>query len=167
MVCEQSNNIADLVRDGDYIVALHELKNSVSTPSELSIAALSARLDDLMDVLEIRPDRPLEENYNAISAKPIVALRVARFAAELAPLVQEVDPEQEHLLNVLRRDMILGVAGIPATLDEDAVRGYARHSIDLMYCLLGALSDVAATAPEVTKKRALENYSRASGFVFG
>lgn len=166
MVSDPRYAVPGLVRNGDYIVAVHHLKNSVLAPSELSIAALSARLDGLIDVLGVRIDLPLDENLDAILEKPVVALRASRFAAELAQLVQGMDPEQEHLLNTLRRDMLLGVAGIPAALDEDAVRRCVQDSIDLVYCLLGALSDVAATAPEATKKEALEHYSRVSGYVF-
>ena len=166
MVSEPRYVVPDLVRNGDFIVAVHHLKNSVSAPSELSIAALSARLDDLIDVLGVRIDLPLDQNLDAILEKPVAALRAARFAAELGQSVQGMDPDQEHLLNTLRRDMLLGVAGIPAALDEDTVLRCARDSIDLVYCLLGSLSDVAASAPEETKKEALEHYSRVSGYVF-
>lgn len=166
MAAEADYLIPSLIRDGDYILAIFELKESVSGFSKLGVAALSVRLDGLLDVLRYRLDHPLSENRNAILENPIVALRAAKIACELAKMVGKQDPEQGHILNKLRRDLLLGVAGITDDLVEEDIRRCARDSVDLIYCLLGALSDAAASAPEDEKQNALGSYSKASRIVF-
>ena len=61
---------------------------------------------------------------------------------------------------------LLGVAGIRPTLDEEDLTRCMHDCRDLVYCLVGALSDVASTTPSAQKREAMDRYRRVCAIVF-
>ena len=161
----------ELQRNGDFIVALHQLKQSTRKDlhSDGDATALAEQLDRLLAIAGIRADRLGDECISGAAANPVPAMRAATVAARLAVVLSGSEPrdsQQEYGLNLLRLDLLLGVAGIQPTLEEGDLTRCMRDCRDLVYCLVGALSDVAATASPGQKREAMERYSRTCGIVF-
>lgn len=160
--------LTELRRNGDFIVAIEHLlrSNDEQLPGDLTSGNLSDQLETLLSVAGLRVGVHLNENSDAITAHPIIALRAAVVAARLARKIHNHSPQQALSLNLLRRDILFGVSGINQSLEQDAIRRCASDYEKLAYCLAGALSDVASGSPESAKKEALESYSRLCSIVF-
>jgi hypothetical protein len=160
--------VPELRRNGDFYVALEELKRSTEKDPRhgREAVALSEQLDRLLSLAGFRVDRPGNETISAAAANPLPAMRAASAAARLAIALGGRDPQQEQGLNLLRVDLLLGVAGIRPTLDEEDLTRCMNDARDLVYCLVGALSDAASTAPPTQRPEAMERYSRVCGIVF-
>jgi hypothetical protein len=133
----QAYQLTELRRDGDFIVALEHLIQSTDEglPNDLNTAALSGQLEKLLSLDGIRSDRPFVENIGSIAARPIIAMRVAIVAVRLARAIKEYDSQQALSLNLLRRDILLGVTGIDLNLEEKAVKRCARDCKKIVCCL--------------------------------
>ena len=160
--------LTELRRNGDFIVVVEHLLRSTDEqlPEDLTVAKLSDQLENLLSVAEIRVGLPLNENVDAITTHPIIALRAAVVAVRLARKIHVHSPQQALSLNLLRRDILFGVTGIDQTLEQDAIKRCAIDYEKIAYCLVGALSDVASSSPESAKNEAMERYSRLCSIVF-
>lgn len=160
--------LTELRLDGDFIVVVEHLLRSTDEQlaEDLTPATLSDQLEYLLSVAEILVGVPLKENIDAITAHPIIALRAAVVAVQLARKLHGHSPQQALSLNLLRRDILFGVTGIDQTLELDAIKRCAGDYERIAYCLVGALSDVASSSPESAKKEAIESYSRLCNIVF-
>lgn len=160
--------LSDLSRNGDFIVAVENLLRSVDEelPEDLTAVKLSEQLENLLLESAIRADAPLAENIWAVSEKPIIALRAAVVAVRLARKIKDISPQRELSLNLLRRDILFGVTGIDQQLQQDAISRCRDDYEKIVHCLVGALSDVASSSPENSKKEAIENYSRLCSMAF-
>ncbi len=160
--------LTELRRDGDFIVVVEHLLRSADEQllEDLSAANLSDQLENLLSIAEIRAGVPLKENVDAITAQPIAALRTAVVAVRLARRIQDDSPQQALSLNLLRRDILFGVTGIDQILDKGAIKRCASDYEKIAMCLVGALSDVASSSPETTRKEAMESYSRLCSVLF-
>lgn len=160
--------LTELRRNGDFIVAIENLMRSTDEelPDDLNAEDLEDKLEKLLSLAGIRLGLPLVENIGAINESPIIALRAAIVAVRLARITKEHDSRQKLDLNLLRRDILLGVTGIGQDLDEKTVKRCARDYEKIVYCLLGALGDIASIAPDNLKPEAMEGYSRINRIVF-
>ena len=159
--------LPDLLRNGDFIVAIeHLLRSTDEELNKYTEASLSEQLENLLSVAEIGKNVPLSDNVWDICAKPIVALRAAVVAVRLARITKQHSPEQELSLNLLRRDILFGVTGIDQELEQHAIERCVRDCEKIAHCLVGALSDVASCSPENSKQDAMEDYSRLCDIVF-
>jgi len=160
--------MTELRRNGDFIVVVEQLLRSTDEqlPADLNAAKLSDQLENLLSDAEIRVGVPLNENVDAITTHPIIALRAAVVAVRLARRIHGYSPQQALSLNLLRRDILFGVAGIDHTLEQDAIKRCASDYEKIAYCLVGALSDVATSSSDSAKKEAIESYSRLCSIVF-
>jgi hypothetical protein len=158
----------ELRRDGDFIVVVEHLLRSTDEElsSDLTPAKLSGQLEKLLSLAEIRADMPLAENINAISENPIIAMRAAVVAVHLARKITDHDPQKKLYLNLLRRDILFGVIGIDQNLDQAVIKKCASDYEKIVYCLVGALSDVVSSSPESEKEEAMLSYSRLCSIVF-
>lgn len=158
--------VPELRRNGDFIVALEQLKQSTTPRHHGGAVALSNRLEQLLLVAGIRTGRPGNDRIRAAAANPVIAMRAASAAMRLAIALDGRDPQQEQSLYLLRVDLLLGVTGIRPTLAEEDLTRCMHDCRDLVYCLVGALSDVASTAPQKKREEAMERYSRVCEIVF-
>jgi len=160
--------LTELRRNGDFIVVIEHLLRSTEEqlPGDLTAANLSDQLENLLSVAGLRVGVPLNENSDAITAHPIIALRAAVVAVRLVRKIHNHSPQQALSLNLLRRDILFGVTGIEQTLEQDAIKRCVRDYEKLAYCLAGALSDVASSSPEGAKKEAMDSYRRLCSIVF-
>lgn len=160
--------LTDLRLNGDFIVVIEHLLRSTDEqlPQDLTAAKLSDQLEKLLSIAGIRLGVPLDENIDAITSHPIIALRAAVVAVRLARKINGHSPQQELSLNLLRRDILFGVTGIDHTLEQDAVQRCASDCKKIAYCLAGALGDVASSSPVSARKEAMESYSRLSSIIF-
>lgn len=160
--------LTELRRDGDFIVVVEHLLRSTDEqlPDHLTAMKLSDQLENLLSVAEIRVGVPLNENIDAITTHPIIALRAAVVAVRLARKIHAHSPQKAMSLNLLRRDILFGVTGIDQTLEQGAIKRCASDCEKIAYCLVGALSDVASSSPDNAKKGAMESYSRLCSIVF-
>jgi len=160
--------MTELRRNGDFIVVVEQLLRSTAEqlPADLTAAKLSDQLENLLFDAEIRVGVSLNENIDAITTHPIIALRAAVVAVRLARRIHGYSPQQALSLNLLRRDILFGVACIDHTLEQDAIKRCASDYEKIAYCLVGALSDVATSSSDSAKKEAIESYSRLCSIVF-
>lgn len=160
--------VPELRRNGDFYVALEQLKRTtVREPRDHGDAvALEDQLERLLFIAGIGTDRAGDESMSAAAANPVIAMRAATAATKLAVTLAGHDPQQEQSLNLLRVNLLLGVTGIRATLAEEDLTRCMHDCRDLVLCLVGALSDVASTAPETKRGEAMERYHRVCDVVF-
>lgn len=165
--------VPELLRKGDFYLVLTQLKRSMERgpEDEESVSDASERFERLLSAVGVRHGESEIKFIELAAASPIAAMRAAAAATKLAIALSGQDPQRERELNVLRARLLLGVTGIHPSLDRDSIRRCMFDCIDLVYCLLGALSDVASsTQPvedEAEKRTALERYSRVCEIVFG
>lgn len=160
--------LTELRRNGDFIVAIENLLRSTDEelPDDLNTEDLEDKLENFLSLSGIRLGLPLAENIRAINENPIIALRTAIVAVHLARISKEYDSKHEFDLNLLRRDILLGVTGIDQDLDEKKVKRCAHDYEKILYCLLGSLSDIASSAPDNLKPEAMKVYQRISRISF-
>ncbi len=159
-----SYNVPQLKSNGDFILLVHQILNKNEGPQDINL--LSERLENLLELTGIRKDLSYEENINAINREPIIALRTAKIAMKLAQEISSTEPILERSLNILRRDILLGITGVNPSLNEENIERCLEDYRDLMYCLVGAISDVASTAAEKDKPEAMNNYRKICKIVF-
>lgn len=129
-------------------------------------ATLTDQLERLLSITGIRAGVPGYEIIACAASSPLPALRAAAVATRLAIALRGQNPEQERQFNVLRAELLLGVAGVPWSLDEESLTRCLGDCEILIHCLVGALSDVASTTSDERKREAMERYSRVCSIVF-
>ena len=149
--------VLELRHDGDFIVAVHHLKQAaVRGPAgDMDRTESADRLRRLLTVAGLRTDRSRSETIETAANAPVPAIRAAVAACEFAVCLSSLsdrDLAREYELNMLRLNVLLGVSGIGLGLDDNHLKRCNRDCDGLVQCLLGALSDVASTAPPEQKQ---------------
>ena len=169
-IYEPIYRVPELRRNGDFILLIWQMMQDVVENgwNEENKTNLSKQLEELFTITGIRQDFTYYQNIEAITKRPITALRVASVARKLAFSLSLSDHKsnQEHSLNLLRRDILLGVAGVKPTLGTMELERCLGDYKELMFCLSGAMSDVASSASEKDKPIALDSYRRVCEIVF-
>lgn len=158
----------ELRRNGDFWVALEQLKrSSIKDPrGDEDAIGLSEQLERLLSLAGIRPGGLRNDTIAGAAANPVPAMRAATAATRLAITLAERDAQREQRLNLLRADLLLGVTGVQPTLAEEDLTRCMADCRDLVYCLAGALSDVASTSAGNERREAMERYKRVCDIVF-
>ena len=160
--------VPELRRNGDFLVALDQVRRSTmgGAGEAGDSATLTDQLERLLSITGIRAGVPGYEIIACAASSPLPALRAAAVATRLVIALRGQNPEQERQFNVLRAELLLGVAGVPWSLDEESLTRCLGDCEILIHCLVGALSDVASTTSDERKREAMERYSRVCSIVF-
>jgi hypothetical protein len=163
--------VPELQLNGDCILAVERLLGHLTGPNDAAdVVGLSEQIDYLLLGAGLRLGQPDDAIIHGAAEEPVRALLAADAAMKLAVALShapEREQQREFSFNLLRLNLLLGVAGVRSTIDDEDLKRCKRDWEGLVHCVVGALSDVASIAPPAFQREAMERYSRACTVIFG